>query len=171
MSVEVKNSQLVNVGGLGGKKARNLDPKRRLTINVEWRQLMGYPDFLYVAPVESASGEEYLELLPVQVVTKLSDDLRCVLEDDELREAKDELFESIELVYFDSQGRIRIPDSYLDYASVKDHVLLSGASDRIKLKAITEEQKKSVKIKSCSTSLRKLNDLRRTLNEKGKISF
>ena len=170
-AVNVKEKQLESVYGLTGKTARNLDPKRRLTINGPWRQLLAYPEYVYVAPVEDSDGEPYLELLPVQVVKKLSEDLSGVLEDDVLRDIKDNLFESFELVYFDSTGRIRIPDGFLEYAGIEANVLLRGAGDRIKVSAISEEEKSSIKVKSCSGYRKVINARRRQLQQEGRINL
>ena len=142
----------LGVGTLVDVVGRKLDQKRRLTVSAGWREVMGQPDFIYLAPgitsrKDLATGKEIscIDVLPKQVLDYKLKDLLDLPDDDPDREHIENYCENIAQVYFDVQGRIRIPERYLSYAGIKDKVMMSGANDCIKIWAVEEfEEEKRI---------------------------
>lgn len=108
---------------LMGTFARNLDPKKRLTIPSVWRAALG-PDFVYVMP---DPRRRCLQLVPRDVMeAKLARYQEMALGDPAVNDALDAIGAASEMLEFDVQGRIRINDELLAFAGLKGSVVLKG---------------------------------------------
>lgn len=109
-----------------------LDAKRRLTIPSEWRDLAGYPARLYVLPGVS---DRCLTVLPArEMMRRLNESRkRLKLSDPKARQFNRVLASHADSVTWDKVGRIRIKDSLLDYAGIKNHAMLVGAFEGFEL--------------------------------------
>ncbi len=107
-----------------GTFARNLDPKKRLTIPSVWRSALG-PDFVYVMP---DTQRRCLQLIPRDVMeARLAKYQEMALSDPDINDALDEIGAVSEMLEFDVQGRIRINDTLLAYANLRGSVVLKGS--------------------------------------------
>ena len=122
------------VSGLGmivGSFTHSMDPKKRLTIPSVWRSQIGKPQSVYVMP---DLHKQCLNLYPsAEMVRKLEALRQYPMGDETAREAFRDLGEFSEVLTWDSQGRIRVSDRLLAFASLDDQVVLVGALDRIEL--------------------------------------
>lgn len=125
-------AQGVAGGGFVSSYLHLLDPKRRLTIPAEWREVVGTPPSLYVIPGQG--GDCCLYVYPAREIMPRLQRLRNVrFADHKARSCQRRLASESNLVNWDSQGRIRISDSLLDRAKLTDEVKLIGAFDHFEL--------------------------------------
>ena len=107
-----------------GTFTHSLDPKRRFTIPSEWRDQMKGETSLYVLP----DVEE--KCLCVMTVPEMSRRLASAghhsIVDQQARQFARTLASRSDLVAWDTQGRIRIKDPLLEFARVKDRVVMVG---------------------------------------------
>lgn len=108
-----------------------LDPKRRVTIPAEWRELMGSPARLYVMP----DVNEYClnVFAPSELEPRLERLRQRSVTDARAAAFARRLGEVSECVSVDVQGRIRVCDRLLRHARLRDKVILVGAINRIEL--------------------------------------
>lgn len=122
------------VSGMGmfvGDYTHSLDPKRRLTIPSVWRAQIGVPEIVYVLP---DSQKSYLKLYTTSEMNRRLEMLRQQsITSADARESLRAIGKESELLVADSQGRIRIKDRLLSFASLKDRVIMIGTFDRIEL--------------------------------------
>jgi MraZ protein len=118
-------------GLLLGRFDHALDPKKRLTIPSNWRELMGHPAYVYVMP---DLDQPCLNLLAPRELERRLEGLRQrALFEDGLGEMLAELGEHAEQLPLDVQGRIRIRDRLLEFAQLSDQVVMIGAANRVQL--------------------------------------
>ena len=109
----------------------SLDPKKRLTIPSDWRELVGVPRRLFVLP---GVNDKCLCVYPAREMTRRMERLRNLsIADRKGRQLARTLASRSDLVAWDSQGRIRIKDDLLNYADLTNQVVLSGAIDSFEL--------------------------------------
>jgi MraZ protein len=127
----------VQVGSEGGgafftgEYLHSLDPKKRLTIPSEWREMVGEPRKFYVLPaVESKCVSLYR--VP-DFMRKLSRLKEHSIADPKARQMARILGSRSAFLGWDSAGRIRIKDDLLAGAGLEHKVVLLGALDRIEL--------------------------------------
>lgn len=109
----------------------HLDPKRRLTIPSEWRAQISSPRSLYVLP---DVHHKCLCVFPAaEMMRRLNAIRHHSVADRRARDFARVLASQSDLVAWDSQGRIRIKDNLLDYAELKDEVIMVGAFDYFEL--------------------------------------
>ena len=108
-----------------------LDPKRRLTIPAEWRELMGSPPRLYVMP----DVNEYClnVFAPAELEPRLVRLRQRSVTDPRAAAFARRMGGASECVSVDVQGRIRVSDRLLRHARLSDKVVLVGAINRIEL--------------------------------------
>jgi MraZ protein len=122
---------IVGAGLFVGNFEHSLDPKRRLTIPAVWRVQAGTPPSVYVLP---DFNQPCLNVYPAGEMSRKLETLRKYpMWDQNARRFSRVLGGNSELLPWDSQGRIRIKDSLLEFAGLKDRVLLVGALDRFEL--------------------------------------
>ncbi|MDD2599146.1 MAG: hypothetical protein PHO37_07970 [Kiritimatiellae bacterium] len=148
MSEQVNRSisSVPTVGTLVDIVGRKLDPKRRLTVSAGWREVMGYPSYVYLVPgvlaTNDGNGSEEavgcIEIVPPPVMDARLRVLHELDEDEPERVAMERYCRDIAQSYFDTEGRIRIPERFLEYAGITESVMMSGANDRIKVWAVDE---------------------------------
>ncbi len=134
------------VGTLVDLVGRKLDPKRRLTVRAGWREVMGDPAYVYLVPgIMFQSGGDgvdrrvsCIEIVPPPVMDGRLRLLHELDDEDPERVAMERYCQDIAQIYFDTEGRIRIPERFLEYAEITDNVMMSGANDRIKVWAVDE---------------------------------
>lgn len=118
-------------GLLVGRYDYAMDGKRRLTVPATWRELMGAPAYVYVFP---DPNEQCLNIIPpVEMETRLEKLRKKALFNKSVGEALRVFGESAEQLMLDVQGRIRIRDRLLDFAELRDKVVMIGAMNRIQL--------------------------------------
>ncbi len=115
-----------------GVVTHSLDPKKRLTIPVEWRQSVGQPEHVFVMP--GFDGEPCLYVFPMRVmIARLDSVKKTLVSDVNYRLFTRTMGENSAEVPWDSQGRIRIPDHLLGKGGLTDDVYMLGAQDRFEL--------------------------------------
>lgn len=131
-----KNSEGRKVGWNGslvGQIRRTLDSKNRLTISAGCRQLMGNPDYVYLAPGLKGGSIRCVDILPPDVFDDYLEKCRGLPGNHERKRALEVICGAAAQVSIDSQGRVRLIDKFLEFAGVKGDVVMSGAYDRIKV--------------------------------------
>jgi len=114
-----------------GSYQHALDPKKRLTIPSTWRALVGEPKSLYVLP---DFEERCLNLIPAaEMAHKLEELRRYALSDAKAQAFLAKLGASSDLLTWDTQGRIRVADRLLNFAGVREQVVLEGAFNKFRL--------------------------------------
>jgi len=123
----VANIQTMFVGSF----THSLDAKRRLIFPSSWRNLMGENRQLFAFPHPE---EKCIYLYTAAEMTRRLEQLRSGSGVDRMDErAIRSLLASAEMVSWDTQGRLRIGDSLLAHAEVKEQVVLVGTLTRIEL--------------------------------------
>jgi MraZ protein len=109
----------------------SLDPKKRLTVPSDWRELVGVPRKLLVLP---GIKEKCLCVYPAREMVPRMEKLRKLsIADEKGRRLARTLASLSDLAPWDSQGRVRIKDSLLEYAGLKNQVVLAGTFDGFEL--------------------------------------
>lgn len=122
----------------------SLDPKKRLTVPSDWRELVGVPRRLFVLP---GVNDQCLCVYPAREMTRRMERLRNLsIADRKGRQLARTLASRSDLVPWDSQGRIRIKDDLLNYAGLVNQVVLVGTFDGFELWNIDQwnEQQKTL---------------------------
>jgi len=131
VETESKTSLASARGLFVGRFDHALDPKRRITIPATWREIMGQAGTVYVIPDPYV---KCLNLLPVAEMDVRLEKLRQKsLFDPGAGEALRVIGENSEQLQWDVQGRIRIRDRLLAFASLEDQVVMIGAVNRVQL--------------------------------------
>lgn len=118
-------------GVLVGRIDHSLDPKKRLTIPSEWRNLLGGCGYAYIMP---DPREKCLNLVPSDEMEARLIKLReKALFDRSIAKALQVIGANSEQVAFDVQGRIRISDKFLQFAELSSQVAMIGSIRMIKL--------------------------------------
>lgn len=100
-----------------GEYPYRLDPKRRLTIPAEWREIVGAPEKLFVIPSLSEQRPPHLRVFPARAMGPKLQNIHSMTQADE--DAGDCLRivgAMSQLTGWDTQGRIRIRESLLQHA-------------------------------------------------------
>ena len=120
------------VGGVFvGTFVHSLDPKKRLTIPSEWRDHVGTPNTLYVLP---SADQKCLIVFPGREMLQRLQRIRNLsYADARARQFARILGSQSQLAPWDTQGRIRVNDTLLDFAQLKDQVVLVGAIEGFEL--------------------------------------
>ncbi len=114
-----------------GEYHHSLDPKKRLTIPSEWREQIGDPCSVYVLP---GVDRKCLTVFPAREMTQRLQRLRNLsIADAKARQFARILGSQSQLAPWDSVGRIRIKDELLNFAELKDQVVLVGAIQGLEL--------------------------------------
>ena len=121
--------------GFVSEYRHNLDGKRRLTVPSFWRDLIGdEPDDDKQVFVFPGLSEPCLRIFaPEEANRRLAKVRQAAGSDREGRKLARTLTAKSELVSWDSQGRIRIKDSLLEYAGLKTEVFLVGTWEGFEL--------------------------------------
>jgi len=126
-SVQVREDEMIPQGVFVNTYEHTLDPKKRLTVPSEWRELVGVPRKLLVLP---GIKEKCLCVYPARELMSRMDKLRKLsIADEKGRRLARTLASLSDLAPWDSQGRIRIKDSLLKYAGLSGKVVLAGTFD------------------------------------------
>jgi MraZ protein len=125
------NEEVSGLGMIVGSFEHSLDPKKRLTIPSVWRSQIGKPQSVYVMP---DLHKHCLNLYPSSEMEQKLESLRkYAMGDEAAREAFRDMGEFSEVLTWDTQGRIRVSDRLLEFAALKERIVLLGAMDRIEL--------------------------------------
>ncbi len=109
-----------------GRADHRLDPKRRFTIPSDWYERMGKPAQVYVMP--SLSRARCLDVFcPAEFDRKMEVFRNKALSDTENSRFTSRIGELISCVTVDTQNRIRVKDSFLSFAQLREDVVLIGA--------------------------------------------
>ena len=109
----------------------SLDTKKRLTIPSDWRELAGVPRRLFVLP---GVNDKCLCVYPAREMTRRLEKLRNLsIADVKGRHLARMLASRSDLVPWDTQGRIRIKDELLDFADLRNQVIMVGTFDGFEL--------------------------------------
>ncbi len=115
-----------------GVVTHSLDPKKRLTIPVDWRLSVGRPERVFVMP--GFDGEPCLYVFPMRIMAaRLESVNRALVSDPNYRVFTRTMGENSAELPWDSQGRIRIPDHLLEKGGLSDSIYMVGAKDRFEL--------------------------------------
>lgn len=109
----------------------SLDPKKRLTIPSDWRELVGVPRKLFVLP---GVNDKCLCVYPAREMARRLERLgNLSIADIKGRQFARTLAARSDLVPWDAQGRIRVKDELLDFAGLTGQVVLAGTFDGFEL--------------------------------------
>lgn len=123
--------ELAGQGVFVNTYTHSLDTKKRLTIPSDWRELAGVPRRLFVLP---GVNDKCLCVYPAREMTRRLEKLRNLsIADERGRQLARTLASRSDLVPWDTQGRIRVKDDLLDFADLKNQVVLVGAFDCFEL--------------------------------------
>lgn len=118
-------------GVLVGRIDHSLDPKKRLTIPSEWRNLLGGCGYAYIIP---DPREQCLNLVPsAEMEARLIKLREKALFNRAAAKALQVIGANSEQVTFDVQGRIRISNKFLQFAGLSTQVAMIGSVRMIKL--------------------------------------
>ena len=127
----VAESTSVRTSALVGRYDHALDPKKRLTIPSEWRELMGNPGYIYAMPDRR---ERCVNLIPMADMDVWLEKIRAQsLFDPAMNAVLQTIGQNSYLLSFDSQGRIRICDKLLQFANLTTTVAMVGSVKMIKV--------------------------------------
>lgn len=115
-----------------GTHVRTLDDKSRLAIPKPFRDLLcaDGSSTIVMAP-ETDRAVSLFSLAPFQ---RRADEIRSRAENSqEMRTYLRLYFSQAESVEIDKQGRIRVPDRLMEFAGLKQEVVLLGVNDRVEL--------------------------------------
>ena len=127
------------IGSLSDRLRRTLDSKNRLTISAGLRQLMGQPDYVYLAPGLRDEETRCVVVLPPDVYDAYFEQYKGLPGNHPKRRSAEVICAACSQVAVDVQGRIRLTDKFLEYADIKGDVVMAGALDRIKIWADAEK--------------------------------
>lgn len=121
----ILENEIKGQGIFVGEFTHSLDPKKRLTIPSEWRAQVGSPKSLYVLRDVT---DKCLCVFPTSELQRRIERIRHhSIADARARQFTRMLGSQSDLVAWDSQGRIRIKDDLLNFADLKDQIVLVGA--------------------------------------------
>jgi MraZ protein len=127
----MSGSDMAGQGVFVNTYTHSLDPKKRLTIPSDWRELVGVPRRLFVLP---GVNDKCLCVYPAREMTRRLEKLRNLsIADEKGRQLARTLASRSDLVPWDTQGRIRIKDDLLVYARLENQVVLVGTFDGFEL--------------------------------------
>ena len=108
-----------------------LDEKRRVTIPIEWRKIVGDPARIFVMP---DADEPCLCVYPARNARRIQDKVKAMLMGDRhgRRHART-LGSRSEWLSWDGQGRVRIKDELLQYAGITNAAVLVGVIEYFEL--------------------------------------
>lgn len=126
-----KNSAPVEPGFPFGRFDHAFDAKKRLTVPAAWRELLGYPQYLYVIrnPMEMC----LTILAPSEMRSLMEKRKSSSLFDPKTSAAWRYIGENSEMVSVDSNGRIRISDRLMNSATLKDKVVFIGMGGKMEI--------------------------------------
>ena len=131
-SIDGAQEGLAGGGLIVSHFAHYLDPKKRLTIPAQWRELVGEPSTLYIMP--GLKNEKCLYVYPAREMPRLLERLRGIGSGDQKAKAFARfLGYKSDYVSWDPQGRIRIRDDLLAFAGLTACVEMHGAWNHIEL--------------------------------------
>jgi MraZ protein len=114
-----------------GTYEHTLDPKKRLTIPSEWRECVGTPNSLYVLP---SADQKCLIVFPGREMLQRLQRIRNLsYADARARQFARILGSQSQIAPWDTQGRIRVNDALLDFAQLKEQVVLVGVIEGFEL--------------------------------------
>lgn len=123
--------ELAGAGVFVNTYVHSLDPKKRLTIPSDWRELVGVPRRLFVLP---GVNDKCLCVYPAREMTRRLERLGSLsIADEKGRQFARTLASRSDLVPWDSQGRVRIKDELLEFAQLTNQVVLTGTFDGFEL--------------------------------------
>lgn len=112
-----------------------MDAKWRLCIPAQWREAMGGPGYVY-AMIAPQKGSVLMLMPPMEMEHRIQRLRDLPMTTPGRMEAQRYIGENAEQVFFDVQGRVRIPDRLLKagkLTSLSEKVVLIGALDRIEV--------------------------------------
>ena len=128
----------------GGRYAHFLDPKKRLTIPIEWREVLGQQKTLCVLP---DFCERCLRVFPLREMSRRLDVLRkSSLLDTRARQFVREIAGRMQQISWDAQGRIRLADGLLAHAGLETEVVLIGAVDTFEIWATKQAPRETAEL-------------------------
>ncbi|MBU0677246.1 MAG: hypothetical protein KJ626_03945 [Verrucomicrobia bacterium] len=126
-----QTEEVGNSGVFVGTYIHSLDPKKRLTIPADWREMVGVPRRLLVLP---GVNDKCLCVYPFREMPHRMDKLRKLsIADTKGRQLARTLASRSDQPAWDSQGRIRIKDDLLVHAGIENQVVLAGTFDGFEL--------------------------------------
>lgn len=120
------------LGGIfTGQFLHSLDPKKRLTIPTEWRRIVGPSKTLFVIPNMTV---QCLSVMPAHEMQEFMARIRKIgFSDAEGRQVARSIASRSQLMSWDAQGRIRVRDDLLEFAGLKEQVLLASTFNGFEL--------------------------------------
>ena len=123
--ISSQQPEITGLDGFVGSYQHTLDGKKRLTIPADWREMVGVPRRLFILP---GINVKCLCVYPARDMAPRLETLRKVsIVDEKAKQFARTLAVRADLSSWDVQGRIRIKDELLEYASVEKQVVLVGA--------------------------------------------
>lgn len=114
-----------------GTFVHKLDPKKRLTIPSDWREVAGAKAEFILMP---GINEKCLVAFPPHEISRRTEALRkASIADEQPRQMARMLASRSSRAPWDAQGRILISDVLMEYAGLKSDVVLVGAFETFEL--------------------------------------
>ena len=118
-----------------GEYEHSLDPKQRLAIPAEIRDLMK-PELHGEAFIAAPGGNGSLWLWPEKTFQELSSSLGgSLLGDEDVQQFERQIFSQAARLPIDAAGRVRVPDRLLNAFGLTGSVMILGVRDHIELAA------------------------------------
>jgi len=117
-----------------------LDGKKRLTIPVVWRELIGQPPQVFVMPTLNLPCVSVMPLK--EMATRIERARQASIANEKAQIFLRYIAARSEVLEWDVQGRIRIKDELLARAKIRDEVVLVGHVDHFEIWCPEEWQKK-----------------------------
>jgi len=122
---------LAGLGGFVGTFHHALDPKKRLTLPSEWREMVGDPQRLFVLP---GVNEACLCVYPARSMALRLEKLRNFsIADEKGRQFLRALASRSLHTGWDAQGRFRLREDLLEYAGIGTQAVLVGCLESFEL--------------------------------------
>lgn len=116
-----------------GSSSNSVDSKGRVFIPIKWRDKLGDSVILHIGLGREGEGR-YLELTTIESFKKLIDSVTKLSATNRRYEAlKRNLFGKTEELSADKQSRILIPKHLIEYAGLKDEIVMVGSGDHIQI--------------------------------------
>jgi len=113
-----------------GEFARALDGKRRVSIPSDWRDVSGESVFYVLRGIGESCLYFFAESLMREKLARLTS---VSVTNANAQRAMRSIFASACRVVVDAHGRVRVSDSLLDYAGIRDQAVLVGVAGRFEL--------------------------------------
>lgn len=132
MSGAAEQFSNVDMGVFVNEYTHNMDAKKRLTIPSDWRELIGAQGRIFI--MRSVTDPCLMAFRATEANRRLQESImKLSITDRRSRQVARKIGAESDMVPWDSQGRIRIKDSLMEFAELGSEVMLVGTLDGFEL--------------------------------------